>query len=182
MQGTGIWTPEEAEIYHRFDVTLAEKITKCYQPPKRVIDLGCGKGDYCKFFESEGWKNLEGYEGTIGLKDAFRNIAPVDLSRACEFRKADFVLSLEVGEHIPEQYESIFFTNLTSPCTKHLVLSWALPDQGGPGHVNGRTNDYVIARVKEKGLRLDPIKTRNLREGASLPWFKNTLMAFEVDL
>jgi hypothetical protein len=58
-----------------------------------------------------------------------------------------------VAEHIPPEYESIFIENLISCNRKGIILSWAIPGQGGHGHFNEKPNDYVIDLIT-KNLKL----------------------------
>ncbi|KAK7004434.1 hypothetical protein BgiMline_005954, partial [Biomphalaria glabrata] len=39
----------------------------------------------------------------------------------------DWVLSIEVGEHIPPQYEDTYLDNLARHAREGLILSWASP-------------------------------------------------------
>ncbi|XP_063593324.1 uncharacterized protein LOC134770393 [Penaeus indicus] len=91
----------------------------------------------------------------------------------------DWVLSLEVGEHIPRQHEGVFLDNLARHACTGIVLSWAVPGQDGYHHVNPRENSYVKASMAKHGLVADEEAERKLREAASLFWFKNTLMVFK---
>jgi 2-polyprenyl-3-methyl-5-hydroxy-6-metoxy-1,4-benzoquinol methylase len=50
----------------------------------------------------------------------------------------DWILSLEVGEHIPHQLEDVFIGNLVRHAKKGIILSWAVPGQEGHHHVNNR--------------------------------------------
>jgi hypothetical protein len=49
---------------------------------------------------------------------------------------SDWVMSLEVGEHIDAKYESTFVDNLHRANRKGIILSWGLVGQGGHSHVN----------------------------------------------
>jgi tryptophanyl-tRNA synthetase len=90
----------------------------------------------------------------------------------------DLVLSLEVGEHIPEEYEEVFIQNLVTHANDMLVISWGIPGQLGLGHVNCRENSYIIGKIMENGFRYDERWSGILRRTARLPWFKKTLMVF----
>ena len=68
---------------------------------------------------------------------------PGGLQRTAAPGLHDAVLSLEVGEHIPEDYEDIYLENLDRHADKIIILSWAVPEQGGFGHVNERDNGYI---------------------------------------
>jgi hypothetical protein len=90
-----------------------------------VYDFGADLGWYGKELLSE---QKDGYQVTSYLAfDGAENIASIfpdgsikhlDLSRAVSLPIRDWVLSLEVGEHIPVEFESIFIENLHRHNTK----------------------------------------------------------------
>jgi cyclopropane fatty-acyl-phospholipid synthase-like methyltransferase len=90
----------------------------------------------------------------------------------------DWVLSLEVGEHLPKEHEASFIENLHRHNARGVVLSWALEGQGGTGHVNERNNDYIKAQVCAKGYVNDLAAEAALRDAAKFPYFKRTVMVF----
>lgn len=90
----------------------------------------------------------------------------------------DWVLSLEVGEHLPHQYETVFIENLMKHAEKGVILSWAVKGQGGAGHFNEQNNDYIKAKFAKYGYRNDVEAETKLRDKASVGWFKNTIMVF----
>jgi hypothetical protein len=91
------------------------------------------------------------------------------------------VLCLEVGEHIPLEYEQIFIDNVCRHCDSRMVLSWAIPGQGGIGHVNCRDNDYIIAQIARRGFVFNQLLTDYLRDDIEMGvrYFKDTLMVFD---
>jgi hypothetical protein len=107
-----------------------------------------------------------------------------DLSKPVNLgARYDWVLSLEVGEHIPAEYEETFMQNLDKHSKDGIVLSWAVRGQGGDGHVNCKDNEEVIPVVCSMGYDYEIVKTKELREEcATYPnvgwWFRNTLMVF----
>ena len=177
---TGIWDLKTAKSHHRFDEALALKIVDMFRPYS-TADVGCGNGQYCKFFKDHGWLNVHGYEGTQDIKKLgiYDDIMVVDLTKR-RWVEIDYALtiSLEVGEHIPKNFEQVFIDNLCEYVHKDLVLSWAIPGQGGKGHFNEQTNEYVIVEFEKRGLIYILNHSEVLRESASLGWFKNTLMIF----
>lgn len=177
---TGVWSLDVAKKRHRYDPSLAARIVEFYQPEK-TADVGCGPGYYCAFFKEHGWPVVHGYEGTPGIEDLdiYDDIMQVDLTkRRWVGIDYDLVVCLEVGEHIPEKYEQVFLDNLCEYVAKDSVLSWAVPGQGGKGHFNERSNEYVIGELSKRGLKFDERKSMKLRKSASLRWFKSTLMVF----
>jgi hypothetical protein len=167
---------------HKHDKQLEVKLLQLFRARKvtTLVDLGCGLGDYCRFFTDSGIEcacydgNLDTRNLTGGLCDTRDLSVPLRLGRTF-----DCVLSLEVGEHIPAAYEAVFFDNLVRHAAKIIVLSWAVPRQGGIGHVNEQPNEYVIARLAEHGFLINTAAAQELRDSATLWWFKNTLMVFE---
>ena len=104
----------------------------------------------------------------------------VDLSEEVKTEEPfDAVLSLEVGEHIPADREDVFFLNLIRNARKYIALSWAVEGQCGNGHVNCRSNYYIISRMEKHGFYENRIVSQYLRSHATYWWFKNTIMFFE---
>ena len=97
-------------------------------------------------------------------------------------KRWDWVMSLEVGEHIPKEYEQIFIDNIVKHACKGIILSWAVVGQGGHNHINCQNNDYVIQQMNSRGLHLDQFNTTEGRKRIKyLGYFKNTLMVFKFN-
>ena len=177
---TGVWDLEEAKN-HTVCETLAKNLTKFLPLGVFVWDLGCGNGGYAKIMEDEGF-NVRAVEGTKGAREIAlcSEIIEADLSQPLSGPKGS-VVCLEVGEHIPLEYEEQFMDNLNNLCDRRLILSWAIPDQGGYHHVNERTNIYIIERMARYGLFINHRDTRRLRKGIEDEywWFRNSLMVFD---
>jgi len=171
-------TKDETDI-HLCDQPLNDAIIKMFKGVKTAIDIGCGNGSYIKNFIDAGIDCI-GYDGspltleiTSGLPCYIQDFSdPVDAG------KFDLVVSLEVGEHIPKQFEQIFIDNVCRAAKRHIVLSWATEGQGGRGHVNCRNNDYVIKEMESRGYVFDKEKSDILKGASTLDWFKNTVMVF----
>lgn len=165
---------------HAFDGKLAGALLQMYKDVgvKNIIDLGCGPGKYVKFLKEYGLDTI-GVDGNPGTKEFNSELLVADLAEPQDFgKKWDAVMSLEVGEHIPKEFEKTFLDNIKKHSTKWVVLSWAVPKQNGFGHVNCQPNDYIISEMAASGFVFQPDKTAGLRKDASLFWFKNTIMVF----
>ena len=177
---TGIWHLDTARRRHSFDGSLASRIVSMYRP-FMTADVGCGNGRYCKFFKDHGWPNVHGYEGTQDIKKlgVYDDIMVVDLTKRRWVEITyDFVLCIEVGEHIPTKFEQVFIDNLCEYVHKDLILSWATPGYKGRGHFNEQTNEYVISEFEKRGLIYMLNHSEVLKKATSLKWFKDTLMIF----
>lgn len=175
---TGIWSDAEAYA-HDFSYGVARFISKYFEKEKNVIDLGCGRGRYLQYLSDVGFEKLLGIDGSALTSVDFDHII-LDLSQSMSPLAKGNVISLEVFEHIPEQYETNFIENIVSYCDDKLVLSVAVEGQPGLGHVNCRNNDYVIKRVEEYGFEFVKDKTDQIRGVVEnhVNYFRNTLMVF----
>ena len=180
----GYWRGEDALSQHRFDARLAVALAQFFHTEKAqsIVDFGCGTGDYVKTLLQNNFY-CEGYDGNPDTPKLSGGVAQVlDLSQRFQLKKKfDWVLSLEVGEHIPQQYERIFIENLHRHNTKGIVLSWAVKRQGGFGHVNEQSNEYIKDIMFQLGYRNDIDAENALRKQSTFFWFKNTIMVFRKD-
>lgn len=173
---------------HAFDLSLARFIGKICEMLfiRTVYDFGCGVGWYVRYLRDRGL-DVQGYDGNENVREIsslfFNNgfyCQRIDLSKpVMSDEKADMVMSLEVGEHIPPEEEGVFIDNIVTNAEKYVLLSWAIPGQNGDGHINCRENGYIVSELKKRGFRLNVPVSILLRKNASLPWMTKTLMFFE---
>jgi cyclopropane fatty-acyl-phospholipid synthase-like methyltransferase len=177
----GFWIGIEASSQHCYDPALGQAITNFFlnENAINIIDFGCGMGDYIKTMRQNNLNAL-GFDGNPHTPKLTDNLAMVlDLSVPVQFNmQADWVMSLEVGEHLPPQFEDIFINNLHNNTIRGIVLSWAVKGQGGYGHFNEQDNDYIKEKVCRLGYVNDVASETMLREKASVCYFKNTVMVF----
>ncbi len=84
----------------------------------------------------------------------------------------DWVLCMEVLEHIPPEYEDIAVDNLVRHARQGIILSWAKQGQGGYEHVNERNSDYVDEKMKSLCFKKDEKISKFLKDVAIYYWFK----------
>lgn len=177
----GSWDGLHPENHSPYDPYLASALISFFKEEKAssIIDLGCGTGQYVRALNKAGipCDGLDGNPHTHQITNGECETA--DLSQPLTLGKNyDWVLSLEVGEHIPKKYESIFLENINNASPSGIVLSWAIKGQGGFGHVNERDNKYIQSKIKKNNYFYRKDASLSLRSRASLSWFKNTLMVF----
>ena len=156
-----------------------------------VLDLGCGRGGYGRYFAANApsvrWLGLDGAEGIEEVTDGFVSFA--DLSNGvlppAAHRPWEWVMSLEVAEHLTRAAEPSFVHQLVSRATKGVLLSWAAPlGPAGWHHINCQSAVYVECAMAQVGLQLSANLTDHLRRAVALgppprcPWLKSTLLAF----
>jgi hypothetical protein len=181
----GYWVGTEASSQHVHDSGLAAALINFFKKESsnlKIVDLGCGMGKYVADLRAAGL-SIDGFDGnplTPELTNAMCEVK--DLSVPFKFDEPyDWVLSLEVGEHLPPQYETTFLENLHNNNKKGIILSWALKGQDGHGHVNEQNNDYIRGRMAALGYESDYSAEYVLRNSASLWWFKKSIMVFRCN-
>ena len=177
----GYWDGMEASSQHVYDPSLGISLTNFFlsENVKSLVDFGCGMGNYVKTF-LENNINASGFDGNPYTPELTNNICKVlDLSVSVKFDEPyDWVMSLEVGKHLPPQFENVFIENLHNNNKHGIILSWAIKGQGGHGHFNEQNNDYIKSKICKLGYVNDVETENKLRTDSSLFWFRNTIMVF----
>jgi FkbM family methyltransferase len=180
----GYWVVGSTK-HHAHDEVLCQRLVEFFsREGKSVVDFGCGTGSYLRALRNAGM-DCDGYDGNPRTQQMSGGLGRVlDLSQCIELpRTYDWVLSLEVGEHIPREFEQSFINNLHRYNTKGIVLSWAVPGQGGFGHVNERENQQIAVKFSSLGYYRDVLAERCLRESVTnCSWFRQTMMVFRRDV
>jgi hypothetical protein len=175
----GYWIGED--VSHKFDPSLSKVIVEFLlnENAQKVADFGCGGGQYVLAMRNAGIR-CQGYDGNPYTETVTGGLSKVqDLSKPFNLGVVyDWIVCLEVGEHIPKQYEHVLLKNIDRHNSKGVVLSWAIKGQGGYGHFNEQNNDYVKEKMKNLGYINDFEAETYMRKNASLSWFKNTVMVF----
>jgi hypothetical protein len=119
--------------------------------------------------------------------DGFRNSIEVslypaiqhDLTIGAVFTRVDLVHCQEVVEHIEEEYLGNILDSFA--CGKYVLMTHAVPGQGGYHHVNCQPSEYWIAHLSERGFRLleeDTNRIRVLAKRDGAAYLANTGMVF----
>ena len=174
----GCWLTVD-DTHHMFDSKLCDSIIdKFIDTSPSTIDIGCGTGDYTKALNLSGIKCV-GYDGNLNTKSISGDVCNVlDFAIPQDVGKFELVMALEVGEHIPEECESVFIDNLVNASSKYVLVSWGLPNQPGFGHVNCKLNEYIIEEFNKRGFDYDKETSTLLREESEFWWFKQTILFF----
>lgn len=135
--------------------------------PTSYLDIGMGIGDIVDYMLQKGVRSmgLEGSKECIPfIKIPRENLILHDLripSKGLPF--VDLTTCFEVVEHVEEEYVDILMNNLC--CTSNKILiSAAIPGQGGVGHYNCQENIYWIDKFLEKGFDYHPSITGTIQE------------------
>lgn len=165
------------------DHGLAKELGQFFQG-RSVLDLGAGVGQYGQYFKENPqfavrWRGFDGAENVEAYTRGF--VRWTDLTWAGDpavGAPSDWVLSLEVGEHIEANAAEAYVHNIDKYNTQGAVVSWAVPGQNGFHHVNELPNEDIRAMFAAKGYKSDPEAERAMRSASRHKWFKNTVMVF----
>lgn len=152
------------------------------EAPITVGDFGAGGGHYSKWMNETGLLQAFAFDGThqaAELTDGL--VQEVNLVQKMSlWRTFDWVLCLEVGEHIPKEYSDMLLANLKNHAKKGLVMSWS-DDWEGIGHVNCLTRQEFVATVQRKtGFVLDSVATEAVRSNCEIDYIARTLAVFRA--
>ncbi|CAJ1343610.1 unnamed protein product [Effrenium voratum] len=181
---TGAWKGWSSQLHHH-DRVLGQALGAFlqYQQPEAIIDMGCGLGFYVSLLRARGLScdGFDGHADTERLTEGMcyhADFADPELPGKIAEKGYDWCVCLEVFEHVPKSLESQLVDCLLAGARKGLVLSVATPGQGGLGHVNEQTHEYVVELLENRGLVLDEKSHLRLRQYCELPWFRQNLLVF----
>ena len=177
---TGGWKTPSSYVYN-LDEGLVAAIVTLVGVNSTVIELGAGSGCYVSALRRHKGR-MVGYDFNAPEKlgagvHSYDLVHHADLSTPQQLLVGDWVLSLEVGEHIPATSMHGFVHNLHVHNREGIVLSWATTRQGH-GHVNPLSNPQVTNLFLERGYVVDTKATAALRAASGITgmfWFRRTL-------
>jgi hypothetical protein len=132
---------------------------------RSVLDLGSGSGYSAQYFHKSGLEVL----AVDGMKEnCARAIYPtvhIDLTRSRVFTRVDLVHCQEVVEHIEEEHVDNLLASLA--CGRFIVMTNALPGQGGYHHVNEQPTEYWIRHLARYNCEVLDEDTKRIRSLAA---------------
>lgn len=159
--------------------------------PKSMIDIGCGAGHWGLAFSEHGVETVHGVDGPWASEAATRlhpkNFTEFDFGQAdppfavqTPQPRYDLLLSLELVEHVaPEKADALI--DLFCSLSDTIIMSAAIPGQGGTHHVNEQWPEYWAEKLSQRGyIACDFIRPALLANG-EVPFFyaQNTIGYFK---
>ena len=111
---------------------------------KSVLDLGSGRGYAANFFHTLGAQVIAVDGFKENCESAIFPTVHIDLTKSVVHTRVDLVHCQEVVEHIEEKFIDNLISSLT--CGRLIVMTNALPGQGGHHHVNEQPTEYWIEK------------------------------------
>ncbi|CAE7400337.1 Clec16a [Symbiodinium sp. CCMP2456] len=157
-------------------------IRKVFVADDTVGDFGAFKGSYAAWLNDTGLVQVMAYDGIANVTSVTGGIVqhqnlgqPFDLGR-----RFDWVMSLEVGEHLPSTAASTFLSNIRRHAVKGAVISWGTPDFPSVHHPNLLTEEESTRLIERHGFQQQKDLTRQLRSAAELEWLKQTIAVYHT--
>jgi SAM-dependent methyltransferase len=181
-----------AEEYLRSPREVVPLVLDLLKPNKikSVIDVGCGAGFWLAAFKENGVDEVWGIDSdnthTSQLLIPKDQFVSFDLTQPIHIDKEfDLVISLEVGEHLPEECGTQFVESLTR-LAPVVLFSAAIPYQGGPAveiawdqHLNEQWPDYWADRFRQKSyVVIDCLRRRIWDNEKVLFWYAQNTFIF----
>ncbi|KAL4217205.1 hypothetical protein ACF0H5_023658 [Mactra antiquata] len=177
VSASGGWcaqTSIENSTHHKTDHRLASTLAEFFKG-KHIASFGDGPGRYKQLLLDTGLlKGYDAYDGApFSEKTSEGRVQYLDLTLPqYGLPLYDWVMSLEVAEHIPKEYESIYLDNIVRHAKEGIVISWAKVGQEGYSHVNNRPFEYVKNLFDNLGFDHDQEASKRLQESATLIWLQ----------
>jgi len=143
--------------YGGVNKTLLEVVGTIVSTEETILDIGAGFGQYVRAIREMGF-SISGIDGTPNIHTLSKGLVrQQDLTRRCRrfYGSVDWGLFLEVGEHVPKQFESVLIDQVSRIPKKGLIVSWARVGQRGNGHINCQSPGYITAEFGKRGWVLD---------------------------
>lgn len=191
-----IFTMAEAAGHH-FSEKLAGRAAEFFSPQEPVLDFGCGNASYLVYLRGRGFSGI-GVEGTHGLtyrvpgheQPSARfgrksrpslQLVQWDLQHPLWLGVKGNVMSVEVAEHLHAGHHDAFMDNLSRHCAGKLLLTWAVPGQGGLRHVSERTQEQVVPYAARWGFAYLEEESLRWREEVAeeLGYFRKSIYLFQ---
>lgn len=165
---------------HMTDLPLARGLSE-FLKNKTVGSFGDGPGAYKReILKMEQVKLYDAYDGAPFCEETSKSMVKfMDLTvPQYGIPMYDWILSLEVAEHIPKEYEPVYIDNLVRHSKEGIIMSWAVPGQGGLAHINNRPFSYVANLLKFHGFRHDNVTSEKLKLKSSFQWLRDNVNVF----
>lgn len=159
-----------------------------WQPPRgnnelvTVADFGAGGGHYSMWLNETGLVRAFAFDGTHQAAELTGGVVQeVNLIQQMElWQTFDWILCLEVGEHVPKQFARVLLGNLRRHAKSGLIMSWS-EDWEGIGHVNCLSRQEFVAMVQvETGFVLDATATQAVKDMCEIDYIARTIAIFRA--
>jgi SAM-dependent methyltransferase len=144
-----------------------------------VLDIGSGMGHASRYFHRKGLEVIAVDGLAANVRHAVYPTLLHDLTTGPVQARVDLVHCQEVVEHIEERFLGNLLGSLL--CGRYILMTNALPGQGGHHHVNEQPTQYWVDHLTARGCQLlaaDSTRVRNLAAAEGAVYFAQTGLVF----
>lgn len=173
-------TSQEDGGQHMTDMSLVKALSD-FLKGKTVGSFGDGPGAYKRELLKLNQVQLyDAFDGAPYCKETSKGLVTfMDLTvPQYGIPMYDWVMSLEVAEHIPKDFEPVYIDNMVRHSREGIILSWAVPGQGGLAHINNRPFSYVKDLLEFHGFKHDNKTSESLKYKCTFKWLRDNLNVF----
>ena len=165
---------------------FADELLSFAPDTRSIADVGCGSGAYAAEFNRRGLHVWAGEYAATGRWLAHRQgLTPhrFDVTDPSTHpgKTFDLAYSIEVAEHLPDALADRFVGFLVR-MSGLLVVTAAVPGQGGHGHINEQPAEYWVTKFAAQSFTFDAENSSRLRQALSKrsvsSFLSNNLMVF----
>jgi SAM-dependent methyltransferase len=156
--------------------------------PRSVVDIGCANGLWLEAFSRCGVAVVRGVDGPWVPADKLRIPAAaftrLDLG-TCALPYAfvnagrfDLLICFELLEHLPAGRADALVDAMCA-MSDALLVSAAVPHQGGTGHINERWPDHWRERFAARGyVACDFVRLAHWNDERIAPWYRQNIVGY----
>ena len=153
--------------------------------PESIVDFGCGTGSWLQVASQLGAKEILGLDGAwvphSSLRIPLENFRQVDLEKPESIQikdHFDLAMSLEVLEHLSNSAAQTVLQKMTESAD-NVLLSVAVPEQGGIHHINEHRQSYWAKLMEEKGfVPQDIVRPAIWNNPKVSVWYKQNILLY----
>lgn len=144
-----------------------------------VGDMGAGTGEYARWLNDTGLVTAYAFDGSQDIELLTKKkVTYVNLvTNVRKDLKYDWIMLMEVLEHIPSELHGIFFQNINTFAKDGILMSWAPPQYPPIGHTNPLEESEVFKVIFQHlpDFVIDHDSSAILRAKSKVGWVKNSL-------
>ena len=146
---------------------------------RSVMDLGCGVGHAAEYFFKKGLRTLAVDGLAANVRASYYPAVCHDLTAGPVITNVDLVHCQEVVEHIEERFLNNVLSSLG--CGRIILMTHAVPGQGGHHHVNEKPMEYWNDHIQRMGYTLlveDSNRVRAIAKQEGAIWMAGSGLVF----
>lgn len=152
--------------------------------PTSVLDIGCGTGEYLKYFATRGTQFIRGVDNVDGALGCLEpdEYMRADLEKPLTLPSTfDLVICMGVAENIPSHSEGILIDNIAGHASKRIVFSSVCPGKPGAAHAKSKVIAHWLDLFEPTGWYPALFDSLALRSLSTFPWLRSSLVVLVQD-